>query len=97
MMEVNKKIIEMFSLDEMSPEDRDKYIVRITNLLNDYVVQESIIILNQEENKEFQELLEKSDKIEEISVFLRSKIKNFDELIIFCLQKIKKLVDSAKS
>lgn len=89
--DLNKKIIEDFGLGNMDPEEQERMIEKIGNLLFENVVERAVDSMDDEVMKDFDDLLESAGSdYEKVVSFLKNRVPNFDVVVSDELSRLKR-------
>ncbi len=78
--EMQKKLMEELGLSELPKDKQQDLIIKMTEAVLKRIFVETIDRLSEEDNKIYQEMIEKNSSPEEIDQFLKSKIENYEEM-----------------
>lgn len=79
--ELKKKIANDFGLSKMDPEEQERMIEKIGNLLFEAVIERSVDEMDEGVMKEFETLLSEENDYQNIISFLKSKTQGFDGIV----------------
>lgn len=73
-------LFEIFEIDKMDPEKGEELLNKISKIIFQSVLVRTLPMLTEEKQKEYDQILE-SDNGENLFIFLRDNIENFEEII----------------
>lgn len=73
-------LFEIFEIDKMDPEKGEELLNKISKIIFQSVLVRTLPMLTEEKQKEYDQILE-SDNGENLFIFLRNNIENFEEII----------------
>ena len=73
-------LFEIFEIDKMDPEKGEEVLNKISKIIFQSVLVRVLPMLTEEKQKEYDQILE-SDNGENLFIFLRDNIENFEEII----------------
>jgi hypothetical protein len=79
---IQKNIESALELENLSPEERQEIILRVGALIYQNVLMRVMETMSEEDQNEFEKLLDGNAKPEEIFMFLKNKVNNFEEIIL---------------
>ena len=78
---IKQNIINALNIQALSSEEQEKIMVRVGTLIYQNVLMRVLSIMSEEEENEFEKLLDANAQPEEIFTFLQSKEPNLDQII----------------
>jgi len=78
---IQKNITNALELENLPPEERQEIILRVGALIYQNVLTRVIETMTEQDQDEFEKLLDKSAKPEEIFTFLKDRVKDFEKII----------------
>lgn len=89
--ELKKKIIEDFGLGKMPPEEQDKFIEKIGNMLFEAVIERSIDNMDKEAMTDFDEVISNAgEDYQKVITFLSQRVEGFKEIVSEEMARLKK-------
>lgn len=89
--ELKKKIIEDFGLSKMAPEEQDKFIERIGNMLFEAVIERSIDEMDKDTMTGFDEVISNAgEDYQKVISFLSQRVDGFKEIVSEEMARLKK-------
>jgi len=81
MQTIQKEITNLLSLDNLLPEEREEIILRVGALIYQNIMTRALEIMSEADQDEFEKMLDAQSGPEEIFVFLKNKVPNFEEIM----------------
>ncbi len=78
---IQQNIINALGIQSLSNEEREKIILRVGTLIYQNVLMRVLSVMSEEEENEFEKLLDANAQPEEIFAFLQSKAPDLDKII----------------
>ncbi len=78
---IEKNLIDALDLSALSVGEQQEILIRTGTVIYQNVLMRVMEILTEEEQDKFEKLLDNEAKPEEIFTFLKSKVKNFEQII----------------
>ena len=78
---IQKNISSVLELENLPPEERQEIILRVGALIYQNVLMRVMEVMKEEEQDEFEKLLDKNAGPEDIFMFLKDKVKDFEKII----------------
>ncbi len=77
---IQENIETYFGLHELPSDQREEILIRVGNLAYQNIVIACLEIMTEHEQDEFNKILENQGSVEEVSGYLKAKVKNFEEI-----------------
>jgi len=78
---IQKNIESALELENLSPEERQEIILRVGAIIYQNVLMRVMEVMKEEDQDEFEKLLDKNAGPEDIFVFLKDNVKDFEKII----------------
>ena len=78
---IQQNITNVLELDKLSPEEKQETIVRVGALIYQNVLMRVMEMITEADQDEFEKLLDNNAKPEEIFMFLKNKVADFEKII----------------
>lgn len=78
---IQQNIIGVLELDKLSPEERGETLVRVGALIYQNVLMRVMEMITEADQDEFEKLLDKNARPDEIFIFLKNKVPDFEKII----------------
>ena len=78
---IQKNISEVLELENLLPEERQEILLRVGAVIYQNVLMRVMEIMTEEDQDEFEKLLDNKGKPEEIFTFLKNKVPDFEKII----------------
>jgi len=78
---IQKNIESTLELENLPPEERQEIILRVGALIYQNVLMHVMEVMKEEDQDEFEKLLDKNTGPEDIFMFLKDKVKDFEKII----------------
>ncbi|MFZ2072378.1 MAG: DUF5663 domain-containing protein [Minisyncoccia bacterium] len=79
---IKENIIEILNLDKLLPEEREEIIIRIGSVIYQNVLMRIMETMPEKDQDEFEKILDNNGSPQEIFEFLKSKVKDFEKIIV---------------
>ena len=81
MKTIQKEIASALSLDALLPEAREEIILRTGAIIYQNIMTRALEVMEDTDQDEFEKILDKKSTPEDIFIFLKEKVPNFEEII----------------
>ncbi|MFZ3011607.1 MAG: DUF5663 domain-containing protein [Minisyncoccia bacterium] len=78
---IQKNISSVLELENLPPEERQEIILRVGALIYQNVLMRVMEVMKEEDQDEFEKLLDRNAGPEDIFMFLKEKVKDFEKII----------------
>lgn len=78
---IQKNIISALELENLLPEERQEIILRVGAIIYQNVLMRAMEVMTENDQDEFEKLLDKNANPEDIFSFLKDKVKDFEKII----------------
>jgi hypothetical protein len=78
---IQKNISSVLELENLPPEERQETILRVGAVIYQNVLMRVMEVMKEEDQDEFEKLLDKNAGPEDIFMFLKDKVKDFEKII----------------
>ena len=78
---IQNNISKALELENLSPEERQEILIRVGTVIYQNVLMRVMELITDEEQNEFEKILDNNGKPEEIFSFLKNKVPDFEKII----------------
>ena len=78
---IQKSISAVFETDQLLPEEIEELVLRVGALIYQNIITRSLENMSDNDQDEFEKILDSKNKPEDVFIFLKNKVPNFEEII----------------